>query len=514
MFAIIRLHTNGMSSMERQTFCTRAAVLRGVEALPVVVEVSVSKGMPGVTIVGMPDAAVMEARHRVRCACKACGFEWPRAHLTINLAPSELRKSGTGFDLPIAVAILVCTGQIPHTDLDDCLFVGELGLNGEVCGIRGLVAYSMLAEDQGLTLVAPNGALSTRSGEARVISHLSQMRGGIRELPRMTENDDAAPGFAADAVRKADFADVVDQDMAKRAFVISAAGNHGLLMVGPPGAGKSMMAKCMPTIMPPLDETEKAEALLIHSVAGQEMDDIRRGIRPFRAPHHAISKGGLIGGGHPVRPGEVSLAHHGVLFLDELPEFGPSVLQALRQPLEEHEVRLVRVEGTYVFPSNFMLVAAANPCPCGYLGDPDHECQCSASRIQAYQSRIGGPLMDRIDVLVDVARPSSARIIAGEKGVSSEQMARQVAMAREYASWRRARQEDEEAGDVTGIPRLHLDAQASTTLEGMAHRLGLGGRNITRIARVARTIADLAQSSEVRKDHVMEACAYRTRTTL
>jgi magnesium chelatase family protein len=221
----------------------------------------------------------------------------------------------------------------------------------------------------------------------------------------------------------------------------------------------------------------------------------------------------MVGGGRPVRPGEISLAHKGVLFLNELPEFGPSVLQALRQPMEEREVRIVRVDGTYIFPCDFMLVAAANPCPCGYLGDPDHHCTCSASRIQTYQSRIGGPLMDRIDVLVDVARPDSSRIISGEEGLSSEQMAEQVAVARGFASWRRERSDDK-PDRTRNVPELGLDAQARASLEGVANRLGLGGRNIVRIARVARTIADLAESEEVKRDHVMEACAYRTRATL
>ena len=499
--------------MPRDSFAVRTAVLRGVEAHPIVVEVSVSQGIPGVTIVGMADTAVQEARHRVRCAVRECGFEWPRAHLTINLSPSELRKTGTGFDLPIAVAILACTNQIPTKDLDGCLFVGELALFGGLNGVRGMVAFERLAYEQGLTLVAPGGSVATGGGDVRTIDVLAQMAQGIQSLVP------AQPFFTTTSIEEGsdareDFADVVDQDLAKRAFTIAAAGEHGLLMVGPPGAGKSMMAKRMPTILAPMDEQERAEALLIHSAAGQELEALLGGARPFRAPHHAISLGGMVGGGRPIRPGEASLAHKGVLFLDELPEFGPSVLQALRQPMEEHEVRLVRVEGTYVFPSDFMLVAAANPCPCGYLGDPDHACTCSAARIQTYQSRIGGPLMDRIDVLVDVARPDSSRIIAGERGLSSKQMAEQVSIARDFASWRREHKDDGKADRTRTVPELDLDAQARAALEGIAKRLGLGGRNIVRIARVARTIADLAESETVHKDHVMEACAYRTRATL
>ena len=499
-------------------FSVHAAALHGVEALPVTVEVSVSQTIPGISIIGLPDASVAEAKYRVRCALTSHGFELPRLHYTVNLAPSELRKSGTGFDLGIAVGILACTGQIPLEGLDECLFVGELGLEGDVSGVRGLVAYDLLAREEHLTLVTANAAIPTKSG-ARACENIVELTCGVRELPPVRDfpSCEAAEEGSAHVL---DFADVVDQEMAKRAFVIAAAGNHGLLMVGPPGAGKSMMAKRMPTILSKLDERERAEATLIHSVAGQSIEGVQAGERPFRAPHHAISMGGMIGGGRPVTPGEVSLAHGGVLFLDELPEFGPSVLQSLRQPMEDGVVSIVRVEGNYLFPCDFMLVAAANPCPCGYLGDPDHTCTCTPARIQTYQSRIGGPLMDRIDVLVDVARPSPSRIISGEGGTSSSQMAEEVARAREFALWRQARQSgthagrEGKAGGSGSVAAQNLDGPAQAALEGMARRLGLGGRNIVRIARVARTIADLAEEERVCKDHVVEACAFRTRSTL
>ncbi|MDD6768159.1 MAG: YifB family Mg chelatase-like AAA ATPase [Coriobacteriaceae bacterium] len=484
----------------------RSCTLHGVEPAPVMVEVDVGFGVPGMFIVGMVDTAVQEAKHRVRAAIKAAGFEMPaERRIVVSLAPADLRKSGSSFDLPIALALLIALGQVPAEPFEGMMAVGELTLEGGVRPVNGLLAYAQGAVQQGLALLsAPvDMNLPQLPGlQHSCISRLGQLHTGELDSPsrRAGRPAPSAP----------DYRDVVGQDTAVRALTIAAAGGHGALLVGPPGSGKSMLARRLPSILPPLSPQEQVEAAVIHSVAGYDVSSIAAGVRPFRAPHHSATVPSLVGGGNPLRPGEASLAHNGVLFLDELGEFSSAALQGLRQPMEEGEIALCRADGRAVFPARFQLLAASNPCPCGYLGDREKNCSCSDNQVNRYQGKLGGPLRDRIDLSCEVMRVDPAKVMRTGQGTSSRKLADQVAAARERAA---ARGEECRALAST-VPSQVIAACGLTgaqrlLIEEMARMHQLSGRGIIRVLRVARTIADLGGEQTVSDDCLLEALMFR-----
>ncbi len=484
--------------------------LLGVEAVPVTVEIEVGSGLPGMHIVGMADSSVQEARLRVKSACKATGYKMPQEYTVVNLAPASVRKSGSAFDLPIAVAYLVATGQIDPNFVAGRLIVGELGLDGTVRPVDGLIAYALCARDHDLKLLS--GEVSSEMLDLPGLEHecldtLGRLRTGafLQPITASFDNDGTVP----------DFKDVVGQETAVRALTIAAAGGHGMMMVGPPGAGKSMLAKRLPGIMPPLEEQERVEAALIHSVCGYDLSGISQGIRPFRSPHHSSSTAALVGGGRHLKPGEVSLAHHGVLFLDELGEFCNPALQALRQPLEEGKVVLARAEGRAVFPARFQLLAASNPCPCGYLGDRDHTCKCGDVQVNRYQSKLGGPLKDRIDLICEVACVDPALVLESGNAKTSAELADVVLAARERALYRGdANQALSSSVPHEVIESCGMGSREKKIVEEMARAHHLSGRGIIRVIRVARTIADIGQSDAVREEDLYESFMYRVENTL
>ena len=498
-----------------------SAAVAGVDACGVRVEVHVALSqMPGTTIVGLPDAAVQESRERVRAAIRHSHRTFPAdKRIVVNLAPADLRKAGPSFDLPIAVAILAASGQVRHEALEGIVFIGELGLDGSVRPVAGVLPVAMWARRNGRrALVVPAGNLR----EASIVDGLSvHPVDSLDTVLRFVEDPESGPAVAEDPAAllgasppgDVDFGDVKGQAPAKRALEIAAAGGHNVLMAGPPGSGKTMLARRLPSILPRLGVDEALDVTRIYSVAGVlPAGEALVARRPFRAPHHTVSHAGLTGGGSVPRPGEISLAHHGVLFLDEFPEFARDVLEVMRQPLEDGRVVIARAAATVAFPARFTLVAAMNPCPCGFLGDPVRACTCPPPVVDAYRRKISGPLLDRIDLQIEVPRLPVGELGAPPAGESS-------AIIRERVEAARARQRERLAGTDAGCNgqmgpreiqrhcRLRDDARG-LLLEAIT-RMHLSARAHDRILKVARTIADLAGSERVGTPHVAESVQYR-----
>lgn len=496
---------------------THASTLIGLEAHPVSVEVDVSRGMPLFDLVGLAEAAVRESRTRVRSALEQSGYPFPLRRVIVNLAPADVKKAGTGFDLAIAVATLAAAGECSTERLGDYLLLGELSLTGGLRGVRGVLPQVMAARTRGLSgvIVAPDNALEAAVVEgitvyaAETLREVCAFLNGEASLTPTAYGAPAPSTFTDEDAGVLDLRDVRGQEQAKRAFEIAAAGGHNVLLVGPPGGGKTMLARTMAGLLPPLTFTEAIEATAVHSVAGT----LRPGValldrRPFRAPHHTASAAGLVGGGDPPRPGEIALAHHGVLFLDELPEFNRETLEGLREPLEEGRVTIVRARSRATYPARFMLVAAMNPCPCGYAGDPSDRCDCADERVKRYRARVSGPLLDRIDLHVQLPPVRVAQLGEAVQGPTSAEVRARVADARLLQL---ARQGESNARLGVRAVRAHcgLDATGTKLLTDAADRLGLSARAVHRVLKVARTVADLDGHEAVGPQHLAEAIGYR-----